>query len=233
MTGEFIMISRESSLPFEPSQIETQVYHMSRTNGEIAGKLLATCLLAQEEIATKNRELSRDHMTDLYNRKALNSFGEEWVANKKPFVLIFYDLTNFKLMNDRFGHEEGNLLLMNTADIISYQKRKDDVIARVGGDEFVGMFELTPRLDSDEEITSIERAQKIVDRTNKLFDEHLETIGMNNYGFGVSMGAVVYDPAVHATFLDVYNQADHKMLAHKKEQHKDLGCYRSQHTPSS
>jgi diguanylate cyclase (GGDEF)-like protein len=228
------MIHRDEQLQtLYTNPLEKMAYTMSRKNGEIAGRLVAQLLFANEEITSKdkeitskNMELERDDLTKLYNKKALETYGDEWVANKKPFIIIYYDLTNFKRINDEFGHAEGDLLIMNAADIISCHKRKDDVIARVGGDEFVGMFQTTPRNEDSEDMTPLERAQSIIDRTNVLFDEHINTLGMSEQGFSISMGVVEFDPEKHATFQDVCNQADRKMLEHKKLQHLILGAYR-------
>jgi diguanylate cyclase (GGDEF)-like protein len=206
---------------------EQAVYDMSYASGMIAGRLAASLILKEIALEHKTREANRDPLTKLYNRQGLEAFGEEWVDMRKPFVVIFYDLTNFKRANDRFGHEEGDILLTSTADIISYKKRATDKFARYGGDEFVGLIDTTPKEEEVNEHTPLERAQIVVDRTNRLFDNYIANIGMSDLGLGISIGAVEFNPSTHATFQDVINHADRKMMEHKKLQHAERGAYRT------
>ncbi len=87
----------------------------------------------------------RDALTGLANRHALMEQMEKWHAADKPFLLISIDLDNFKHVNDMFGHTMGDDLLREAAQRILRHFTDDDVVARVGGDEFLI---LTPRRDA-------------------------------------------------------------------------------------
>ncbi len=87
----------------------------------------------------------RDALTGLANRYALIDQMEAWHAADKPFLLISIDLDNFKHVNDMFGHSMGDDLLTEAAQRILRHFTVDDVVARVGGDEFLI---LTPRTDA-------------------------------------------------------------------------------------
>lgn len=87
-------------------------------------------------------KLSRtDELSGLANRNQLNE-RLSWLINesarsKVEFALLFVDLDNFKAVNDSLGHEVGDDLLRNVANLIQKVLRKYDIISRIGGDEFI------------------------------------------------------------------------------------------------
>jgi ABC-type amino acid transport substrate-binding protein len=79
-----------------------------------------------------------DDLTKLYNRAYYNEQIEYYALNPAlPFTIIIADLNGLKIVNDTFGHEKGDLLIQKAADILKEQCREKDVLARIGGDEFV------------------------------------------------------------------------------------------------
>ncbi|GAB6280729.1 MAG: hypothetical protein STSR0007_08240 [Thermovirga sp.] len=96
----------------------------------------------------------RDGLTGLYNR----SFLEEELdrldtARQLPMSIIAADIDNLKLVNDIFGHDEGDALLRRVADILRICCRKEDIVTRLGGDEFMVLLPGTG-LEQAEEICS-------------------------------------------------------------------------------
>ena len=88
------------------------------------------------------RELSlRDELTKLYNRRGFYVLAEQALrlAHRigEPFFVLFIDVDDLKKTNDALGHEVGSELLRETAALIENTFRETDVIARIGGDEFV------------------------------------------------------------------------------------------------
>lgn len=85
-------------------------------------------------------EASHDGLTELYNRTALERIVEDERARDRlgsPLrALMYLDLDNFKAVNDNLGHNRGDELLIRTARALESAVRSDDVVARVGGDEF-------------------------------------------------------------------------------------------------
>lgn len=78
-----------------------------------------------------------DMLTNLNNRSAAEKRMREFLFNKNQDGAFFIlDLDNFKLVNDRFGHPEGDKVLRDVAQIIRSVFRDNDVMARLGGDEF-------------------------------------------------------------------------------------------------
>jgi cyclic di-GMP phosphodiesterase Gmr len=78
-----------------------------------------------------------DSLTDLYNRAALHELLQEKITRGESFALILIDLDNFKPINDRYGHFVGDLYLKHIAHMLENCSYPDDLIGRIGGDEFV------------------------------------------------------------------------------------------------
>jgi diguanylate cyclase (GGDEF)-like protein/PAS domain S-box-containing protein len=105
-----------------------------------------------------------DPLTLLPNRRLLIDKLQSIIQNiseKRYSGLLFIDLDNFKVLNDTLGHDKGDILLKEVAKKISLTLNKNDTLARIGGDEFVVVFENLS--DSYDEAKS-----KINDTTNKI-----------------------------------------------------------------
>lgn len=85
--------------------------------------------------------VNQDPLTKLLNRRGLDiqlhSLTLSATSEENWFSLIYVDLDNFKLVNDTFGHEQGDNLLLEISEQLSLQLRDKDILARIGGDEFV------------------------------------------------------------------------------------------------
>lgn len=80
----------------------------------------------------------RDALTGLYNRAYYMEEKRRLDTDRQlPISIILGDVNGLKLTNDTFGHDEGDKLLITITDIIKNSCRKEDIIARIGGDEFV------------------------------------------------------------------------------------------------
>ena len=118
----------------------------------------------------------RDQLTGLYNRRffeeELNRLNNE---RNLPLTLVIIDVNGLKLTNDAFGHIIGDKLLQRVADVLKRESRKDEIIARIGGDEFVILL---PKTNSDE-------ASVILNRINKaIANEKINSINLSiSYGW--------------------------------------------------
>jgi diguanylate cyclase (GGDEF)-like protein len=94
-----------------------------------------------------------DALTKLPNRTLLedrlNQEFENAKRNHKPFSVLFLDLDGFKKVNDAFGHQAGDSLLIQVADRLRSIMRGRDTVARLGGDEFVLLADTSERLQAD------------------------------------------------------------------------------------
>jgi two-component system, cell cycle response regulator len=91
---------------------------------------------------------AHDALTGLYNRRYFERRLREESAHakrhKRPFSLILVDLDHFKLVNDTYGHEDGDRVLCHVAELIGGSLREDDIACRHGGEEFVVLLRATP-----------------------------------------------------------------------------------------
>ena len=83
----------------------------------------------------------RDELTGIYNRRGFFALVEYQFnmakRSKTGLFMLYADLDNLKIINDTLGHQEGDRALIETADILRNNFRQSDIIARIGGDEFV------------------------------------------------------------------------------------------------
>lgn len=122
-----------------------------------------------DELAKKNEFLTKqvdiDALTNIFGRRALERVLEERIAVGDPFALLFVDIRNFGEANRREGHTMGDTLLVNTAQFLATQVRKEDgVVYRWGGDEFCVV--LAPPKEDDEgrrkQLPSLEKQAEVV-----------------------------------------------------------------------
>ena len=120
-------------LPTSPAVLGAKL----RSSGEQA-RLIR---LLRDELRSAQRNATLDELTGLGNRRGLEARVLEESAyakrHREPFALLLLDLDRFKAINDRFGHEEGDRVLVHFADALRAVSRGEDVAFRFGGDEFV------------------------------------------------------------------------------------------------
>jgi len=113
----------------------------------LCAKVRAVCerSRAQRELKSKLQlaleNAAHDALTGLFNRRYFERRLREEVAHAKrhrrPFSLILLDLDHFKLVNDTYGHEDGDRVLRHVAEVVQEQLREDDIPCRYGGEELV------------------------------------------------------------------------------------------------
>jgi diguanylate cyclase (GGDEF)-like protein len=96
---------------------------------------LQSAMIAAEEQAYT------DTLTGLKNRRAMDHILNRLIVAQRPFALMHIDLDYFKAVNDTLGHGAGDQVLQQVARIMVDETRSDDTVARVGGDEFVLLFD--------------------------------------------------------------------------------------------
>ncbi len=178
--------------PFSLSEFLTRFDKMMRDHrGEEA--LLALSLM--------------DEITGLYNRRRFFILAEQYIKlslrTMKRLLLLFIDMDNLKLINDRYGHSEGDQALIDLANILKGTFRESDVIARIGGDEFVVLSEST---DGNGEI--------VMSRLNENIRDY-NARGSRPYTLSISVGATQFDPGDPISIDELLSKADALMYAHK------------------
>lgn len=136
------------------------------------------------EMWEKERNQSRlDDLTGLVNSRAfmetLSYEVERFKRGSSTFSVGYVDLDEFKVVNDRYGHQKGDELLKSVAEIFRNSLRKTDVVARMGGDEFAIFF---PGTQSDS-------IRQVMEKVRALF---LATMEKNRWPTTFSMGVVTF-----------------------------------------
>jgi len=151
-----------------------------------------------------------DLLTGIPNRFSMERQLEEMIIKASReliiFGLIYVDLDLFKEINDKYGHRTGDLYLQAVTKRMKAQLRNGDMLARIGGDEFIA---LTPVLHSRVD------AEEIVSRLEHCFDAPFEIEGNWIHG-SASVGLALY-PEDGVSKEDLQRHADAAMYAHKEE----------------
>ena len=163
----------------------------------------------KQETALRNISL-RDPLTGVYNRRGAIALADQQlkVAQRlgNTMLLLYADLNHLKEINDTFGHSAGDAALIEIADVLQETFRESDIIARMGGDEFV-ILAMEANGASEESLR-----QRLVERL-----ELRNRSGTHDYPLSVSMGVARFDPFEARTFEELVSEADQKMYAEKRK----------------
>jgi len=126
---------------------------------------IACVLSALREARDRERALARtDALTEVANGRAFieaaNLELERAKRHQRPITLAYIDLDDFKMVNDRYGHKQGDAVLRDVAGTIRRNVRAADTVARIGGDEFVILFPETGQQAAGEVLA---RIRQVVD----------------------------------------------------------------------
>ena len=111
---------------------------------------------ALRTLESSRHEASTDGLTGLPNRRTLETQIGELFERDTPFVMVLADLDRFKLLNDNYGHEVGDRALQLFAGVLRDSVRANDVVARLGGEEFVLVY---PTMSVEISIEAIDRVR--------------------------------------------------------------------------
>ena len=95
----------------------------------------------EQENDTLEEVAKTDPLTHLLNRRSMNGYMDQVVKQRKTFCLMMADIDDFKKVNDTYGHDCGDLVLRQVADILRRHMRGNGFAARWGGEEFLLVFE--------------------------------------------------------------------------------------------
>jgi diguanylate cyclase (GGDEF)-like protein len=159
-----------------------------------------------------------DPLTGLYNRRGFFLLAEhQWqlaLRKKSSFLLFYIDIDRFKEINDTYGHKEGDRALQTVATALRECFRKTDLIARIGGDEFVLTTDLAQDSQAMLEQRLVKAVQQSVSKTGR------------PYQISLSVGILQCDGSLGAHPLeDLLAKADTLMYEQKREHKKRTQPY--------
>jgi diguanylate cyclase (GGDEF)-like protein len=189
--------------PFDPGEL------VARVKVQLKLKLL------QDELKRSNemlKELSNtDPLTQLFNRRymmeVLDREIQRTARKGSPLSVLLMDIDHFKKVNDTYGHQLGDVVLVDLANIIKKHLRTYDVAARYGGEEFVAILPETPL---NEAVAVAERIRIGTQKT--VFPDKLQTLKIT-----VSVGVATYPMPGLDSVDDLIRIADEGLYRAKAE----------------
>jgi len=169
------------------------------------GFLLMCTEFNQRELA---RAASLDYLTGICNRRAIEDLATRSIAAARrhgiPMAMMIVDVDHFKRINDEFGHQAGDVALVETVKRIRDSLRSEDLVGRLGGEEFVAIM---PNTDAASALAAAERMRQAFAATPM----HL---GERDLLITVSIGVAVLD-AQDQAYSQLLRRADRAMYAAK------------------
>lgn len=146
-------------------------------------RLFDTLQRVRNERDSLRRDVQIDALTGLLNRRALEAGVAERCAARERFGVLFMDLDHFKAINDHFGHEVGDRVLIAVAHVLKSGLRPGDVVARYGGEEFVALI-----------AGAGPESARLVGERLRMSVEGMTAVPRGPSNVTISVGAGVYDP---------------------------------------
>lgn len=164
----------------------------------------------QQENQRLNLLLEKDWLTNTYNKGAAEKKISEQLERCKRGVLLTLDVDNFKKVNDLYGHMVGDELLTAIAEQLRAMFLRNDIIGRVGGDQFAVYISAAQKLESAQQ-----RAVQV--------RQQLRNVRTQNCDFELSVaaGAAVYQEG--DDYRSLFARADADMMKQKRERKKQNG----------
>lgn len=163
------------------------------------------------------REAERDSLTKLLNKKTARRRSEEYlsrIAEGTPCAMMIIDLDNFKYVNDHYGHLFGDTVLMKVSKAISKLFRDQDIVARIGGDEFMVLM----RGINDRTILE-NRCLRLLNVLTGLFRNEDQRLPIS-----CSIGVAV-SPENGVAYYDLFNKADQALYQVKSKGKNSFAFY--------
>ena len=155
-----------------------------------------------------------DELTQLYNRRGFLSVFQQYLKiarrDDKDLLLLMVDVDGLKVINDNYGHLEGDRAIVDTARVLKKTFRGSDLIGRIGGDEFVVLAVQA----SDEDVKAIKkRLQANINQYN---------LTSKDFTLSLSVGITSFDPQEDVVFEDLLVLADEDLYHQKRQKRRNL-----------
>ncbi len=185
------------------------LYHQAVPTGEGVAVTLRDISTRKREELRLRRASFTDDLTRLYNRRGFLTLADQQLRiarrQEKHAVLLYVDMDDFKALNDKFGHIEGDRALAAMGRLLRRAVRDCDVVARMGGDEFTIMA-----LDADRSSARLIQ-KRIEDRVMAL-----NASGELAAPISLTVGHTRVRPTDHASLPELLARADALLIARKK-----------------
>ncbi len=206
VNGEFLLNQMSAA---------TKMIDLLKSNETIQQQLEESLATLKENNIVLNNLSRSDSLTGIFNRRGFSDAARELLEESRArgckVLVIYVDMNNLKIINDRYGHEEGDFSLKFIGEVLTSVVQDAGVAGRIGGDEFACIMEYT-RDDEGE--------AALWDIYNR-FDQY-NADSSKPYNLTVSAGARVLKSGEKLTLKQALTQADEKLYEVKKLRSKEV-----------
>lgn len=194
-----------NSQDFAATDLTIEMLFLAEANRAAAGIMQGMTERLKEARQKAEDQAMTDDLTGLQNRRAFDIALDARTAGGREFALMMIDLDHFKRVNDTCGHAVGDTVLKTVARILADEVRSGDLVARIGGDEFVVILD---NVRKEEVVRQV--ATALITRISQPI--HVDGQACS---IAASIGAVLCDGNSNATKRDVLGRADLALYAAK------------------
>lgn len=195
--GETVRMRKDGSLV----QVGYVSFPIEYDEKPVGYYVIYTDITARKEAEEKLRYISyHDSLTGLYNRSFFELKMQEYETNPPEYLgMIVCDIDGLKIINDTLGHKAGDKFLLKTSELLSIHLKETDILARIGGDEFVILL---PGYKKQE-------VNDLVDKIRQTIKDHNNNIAVGQMLLNVSMGSSAMEDhrgqSIHQLFIESDN----------------------------
>lgn len=186
-----------------------------RLNGKIQQKLEESLVALRENNIELDNLSKSDALTGIMNRRGFYTVAEKKIVQlkqeKKKLLFAYIDMNNLKIINDRYGHDEGDFSLKLIGQILTDHVKDFGVTGRIGGDEYACVLGYEKEDDGQSFVRTITEA---FDAFNQSSDK--------DYNVTVSVGTYVMEPDKTMSLQDALSHADESLYEAKKHRVKSV-----------
>ena len=215
-------------LNINQKRLPRELYQLLHTFDQMAQEVSAVRATLEDRVEERTRELvteverrkaleeqlirqaTHDALTGLPNRRLLTerlqAIKATSVRSRQPIALLFLDLDGFKAVNDRYGHQLGDDLLVQVSNRLRYNLRKTDCVFRLGGDEFVILLE---------QVSSTADVSGLADNLLTILQQRFMIQGYEIY-IGASIGVKISQFWERESIENILSDADSAMYKAKE-----------------
>lgn len=197
----------------EVQQLRSAVAEKQKRDRIQINQLSEQISVLQHKLEVAKAEASIDGLTGVANRRNFDYTIQRWVIghekSEEPFTVAIFDIDNFKRINDTYGHQVGDQVLIETAAILSKNIRGGDFLARYGGEEFVVLAAGMKLAESERRF-----AEMLKQIEARQFDCHRTDDGTEFVAVTASCGIAEY--ALGESARDLISRADEAMYEAKR-----------------
>lgn len=206
INGEFLINQMSSA---------AKMITLLKANEQIQQELEESLTVLRENNIVLDNLSKSDGLTGILNRRGFyveaENMIEERREKKKSLLVIYVDMNNLKIINDRYGHEEGDFSIKLISDILLEEMQDFGIAGRIGGDEFACIMEYQ----------MADGGSSMLDRIYSRFAVFNESSN-KPYNVTVSAGAYLMNEGDEISLKEALTQADEKLYEVKKFRKKDV-----------